>query len=95
MTKSELIDTLAARRQIPRQVAEEVVNLFFAEMQGTLQAGERIEFRGFGTFQVRDYEGYTGRNPRNLEEIEVPPKRLPVFKPSKLLVTRLNEHLEG
>ena len=95
MTKSELIDTLAMRRQIPRQLAEEVVNTFFDEMQRSLSAGGRVEFRGFGTFQVRHYKGYTGRNPRTLEEIEVPPKRLPVFKVSKIMKARLNEHLES
>lgn len=95
MTKSELIDMLATHRQVPRQIAEEVVNIFFDEMQRTLYAGGRIEIRGFGSFQVRHYDGYTGRNPRTHKVIHVPPKRLPVFKPSKLLMERLNEHLEG
>ena len=50
---------------------------------------------GFGSFKVRHYKGYTGRNPRNSQAIEVPPKRLPVFKPSRLMEARLNASLKG
>ena len=95
MTKSELIDALAERRGLPRQVAEEVINTFFEQMKETLCEGGRIEFRGFGSFKVREYKSYTGRNPRTLEPIEVPPKRLPVFKVSKLIKAELNKTLEG
>ncbi|MEL6344259.1 MAG: HU family DNA-binding protein [Myxococcota bacterium] len=95
MTKSELIDALAERRGIPRQIAEEVVHTFFEQMKETLCEGGRIEFRGFGSFKVRDYPAYIGRNPRTLERIQVPPKRLPVFKVSKLMKIQLNQTLEG
>lgn len=95
MTKSELIDALAERRSMPRQMAESVVNTIFDQMQRALIDGERIEIRGFGTFKVRHYKGYTGRNPRNMQPIEVPPKRLPVFKPSRLMEARLNAFLKG
>jgi len=95
MTKSELIDALAQRRDIHRQVAEAVVNTIFDEMQQALIGGHRIEIRGFGSFKVRRYKGYTGRNPRTMDPIEVPPKRLPVFKPSRLMEARLNASLEG
>ena len=95
MTKSELIDALAERRSMPRQMAESVVNTIFDQMQRALIDGERIEIRGFGTFKVRHYKGYLGRNPRNMQPIEVPPKRLPVFKPSRLMEARLNASLKG
>jgi integration host factor subunit beta len=95
MTKSELIDALAERRSMPRQMAESVVNTIFDQMQCALIDGERIEIRGFGTFKVRHYNGYLGRNPRNMQPIEVPPKRLPVFKPSRLMEARLNAFLKG
>ena len=95
MTKSELIDALAERRNLSRRVAEEVVNIIFDQMKSTLMDGGRIEIRGFGSFKVEEYEGYIGRNPRTRQQIMVPAKRLPKFKTSKLLHARLNAGLEG
>ena len=93
MTKSELIDALVQRRGIPRKTAEEVVNLIFSSMRDALVAGDRIEIRGFGSFKVRDYRGYVGRNPKTGQEIQVEPKVLPVFKVGKNLKSLLNEDL--
>ena len=90
MTKSELIDQLAEERQLPRRTAEEVVNLVFDSMRDALCGGERIELRGFGTFTTRYYPGYTGRNPKTSETIEVKPKVLPVFRVGKALHQRVN-----
>lgn len=95
MTKSELIDALAERRQVSRVTAEEVVNLVFDRMKEALVAGERIEIRGFGTFKVRHYEGYVGRNPKTQEEMPVAPKVLPKFKVSKQLRGLVNRKLVG
>ncbi len=85
MTKSELIDALAESRNIPRRTAEEVVNVVFDGMREALVEGGRIEIRGFGSFKVRQYKGYIGRNPKTGQPITVRPKRLPVFKVSKIL----------
>ena len=90
MTKSELIDSVAERRNLPRKTAEEVVNLIFDSMRDALCEGERIELRGFGTFQTRFYPGYTGRNPKTSDAIEVKPKVLPVFRVGKALFERVN-----
>ena len=90
MTKSELIDRVAAARNLPRRTAEEVVNLIFDGMRDALCNGERIEIRGFGTFKTRQYDGYTGRNPKTSTAIEVKPKVLPVFKVGKELRLRVN-----
>ncbi|HJN73213.1 MAG TPA: HU family DNA-binding protein [Myxococcota bacterium] len=90
MTKSELIDRVAATRSLPRRTAEEVVNLIFDGMRDALCNGERIEIRGFGTFKTRHYGGYTGRNPKTSASIEVRPKILPVFKVGKELRLRVN-----
>ncbi len=94
MTKSELIDTLAENRGISRRTAEEVVNVIFDGMQDALSEGGRIEIRGFGSFKVRKYKGYTGRNPKTGAEIQVRPKVLPVFKVSKQLRSMVNRDLE-
>tara|TARA_B100001250_G_C19075616_1_gene476251 strand:- start:103 stop:390 length:288 start_codon:yes stop_codon:yes gene_type:complete len=94
MTKSELIDTLAENRGISRRTAEEVVNVIFDGMRDVLCDGGRIEIRGFGSFKVRNYKGYTGRNPKTGAEIQVRPKVLPVFKVSKQLRSLVNRDLE-
>ena len=90
MTKSDLIDEVAAQQNLPRRTAEEVVNLIFDGMRDALCNGERIEIRGFGTFKTRFYDGYVGRNPKTAGAIEVLPKVLPVFKVGKELRTRVN-----
>lgn len=90
MTKSELIDRVAATRNLPRRTAEEVVNLIFDGMRDALCSGERIEIRGFGTFKTREYGGYIGRNPKTSASIEVRAKVLPVFKVGKELRLRVN-----
>lgn len=93
MTKSELIDALALRQNLNRRTAEEVVNVVFDAMQRALVGGDRIEIRGFGSFKVRSYQGYVGRNPKTGQEIQVDPKHLPVFKVSKNLRALLNVDL--
>jgi integration host factor subunit beta len=59
-------------------------------MAEALNDGHRIEIRGFGSFQVRDYDGYLGRNPRSGESVNVPPKRLPFFKMGKEIKDAIN-----
>ncbi|MEC7947546.1 MAG: HU family DNA-binding protein [Myxococcota bacterium] len=90
MTKSELIDRLCEQRNLPRSTAEMVVQAFVGELSDALAAGRRIELRGFGSFKVKAYDGYVGRNPRTGEPIDVAPKVLPLFKASRLLLGRMN-----
>ena len=71
------------------QRAEFVVDAVFACMEQSMRRGERVEIRGFGTFQVRSYKGYAGRNPKTGEAIQVAPKRLPFFKVSKNLAAQV------
>jgi integration host factor subunit beta len=73
-----------------RTQAENLVLTIFGSMQESLRLGERIEIRGFGTFQVRSYKGYKGRNPRTGTRVEVAPKLLPFFKVSKNLAADVN-----
>ena len=90
MTKSEIIDILAAERNLPRRTAEDVVNLMLNAMKNSLVARERIELRGFGTFRLRQFDGYTGRNPKTNDAIIVESKVLPVFRVGKSLLDRVN-----
>src|SRR5207344_1390573 len=90
MTKSEMIDAIAARAELTKARAEMVVNCVFDAMTEALQRGEGIEIRGFGSFTVRPYKAYSGRNPRTGEPVPVPPKRLPFFKVGKELRELVN-----
>lgn len=90
MNKSELIEKLAERSGISVQQAEEIVTLVTSKMQGTMAIGGRIEIRGFGSFVVKEYKSYQGRNPKTGEAISVPPKKLPFFKVGKELKERID-----
>lgn len=91
MTKSDLIDALAAKSQETKARAEQVVNGVFDAMAEALARGEGIEIRGFGSFTVRDYKAYSGRNPRTGAMVSVPAKRRPVFRVGLDLRNLVNE----
>jgi integration host factor subunit beta len=90
MTKSELIDAVAARGELTKARAELVVNCVFDTMIEAMRQGEGIEIRGFGSLTVRPYRPYEGRNPRTGAPVEVPAKRLPFFKVGKELRELVN-----
>ena len=91
MTKSDLIDVLCETQKLPKGRAELLVHVIFDALEAALKRGERIEIRGFGSFELRSYRGYDGRNPRTGSAVEVRPKRLPFFKVGKELKDRVNE----
>jgi integration host factor subunit beta len=90
MNKSQLIETLAKEEDLPLKKAEEVVNTVFSNMEKALVNGERVEIRGLGSFKVKQYDGYKGRNPKTGEVIKVSPKKLPFFKVGKELKERVD-----
>lgn len=94
MTKSELVEAIAARANLTKSRAELVVNCVFNSMVESLQQGQGIEIRGFGSFTVRPYRPYAGRNPRTGQEVSVPAKRLPFFKVGKELREIVNASLD-
>jgi integration host factor subunit beta len=75
--------------------SEEIVNLIYKKMRDTMMGGGRIEIRGFGSFVVKEYEAYQGRNPKTGEKISVPPKKLPFFKVGKELKERIDNFGRG
>ncbi len=95
MNKSDLIERISEKTQITKKQAEMVVNIIFDSMTGALQAGDRIEIRGFGSFVSRHYGAYTGRNPRTGQSIHVTPKKLPFFKPGKELKKKVDSSAQG
>jgi len=90
MTKSELIESLSENEKITKSRAESVVNCIFDSMVAALERNEGIEIRGFGSFSVREYKPYNGRNPRTGMAVSVPAKRLPFFKVGKSLRALIN-----
>jgi integration host factor subunit beta len=90
MNKSELVESLAEAKSLTYKKSEEIVNIIFDSMTETLIDGGRIEIRGFGSFVVKDYKAYMGRNPKTGEVIEVKPKKLPFFKVGKELRERVD-----
>ena len=90
MTKSELIERVADSAKLTKGRAELVVTTIFDAMVDALRRGDGIEIRGFGSFTVRQYKSYEGRNPRTGDAVHVAPKRLPFFKVGKELRARVN-----
>ena len=92
MTKSGLIEAVAERTpHISKKDTEIVVNTIFDSMASALRQGERIEIRGFGSFQVKVREAREGRNPKTGEPVHISAKRTPFFKVGK----ELKEMVDG
>lgn len=90
MNKSQLIDKLALVTHQTSKVAEGSVNIFFTSIKQALAAGDKVEIRGFGSFLLKGYNAYTGRNPKTGEKVFVPKKELPFFRAGKDLRERVN-----
>ena len=91
MKKSDLIEALSKDTGLKIRKAEEVVKTVFNNMTNALAKCDRVEIRGFGSFKVKRYDGYTGRNPRTGELTDVKPKKLPFFKCGKELKERVDD----
>ena len=90
MTKAKMVDIFSKETRLPRTKAEELVSCVFDILEEALEKEQRIEIRGFGSFEIRKYKAYQGRNPRTGSTVQVKPKRLPFFKVGKELRERLN-----
>ena len=90
MNTSDLVKALADQANISLDEATRVVNTFVDSMKDSLLEGGRVEIRGFGSFKVKEYGSYAGRNPRTGEKVAVEPKRLPFFRAGKELKEYLN-----
>lgn len=86
MTRSDLVEALAERfGQLTQRDADTAVKAILDAMTDALVRGHRIELRGFGSFSVSRRPPRVGRNPRSGEQVAVPEKRVPHFKPGKAL----------
>jgi len=91
MSKYNLIKKLSEKMKIQQRAAKVIIDNIFDAMKESLERGERIEIRGFGSFVMRQYGGYKGRNPKTDEIVDVPPKKLPYFKVGKELKNLVNK----
>jgi len=90
MNKADLIQTLCTTNGLSKPEATKIVSIFFEQMATTLEKGNRVEIRGLCSFYVKDYPGYTGRNPKTGDTVEIAPKKLPFFKCGKGLRERVD-----
>ncbi len=90
MNKSQLIERIAKEEGITIKNAANVVNVVFDSMADSLAKGDRVEIRGFGSFKVKSYDSYQGRNPKTGEIIKVREKKLPYFKVGKEMKERVD-----
>ena len=91
MTKSNLIDQLAETTQSTRKEAEQVVDAVLGQITEALAKGEKVDLRGFGSFQANGRKERQGRNPKTGETITIAARTVAVFKPSKELAERVNQ----
>ena len=90
LTKADLIEEVLRITELPRKESETIVETIFDSIIGSLQKGQKIEIRGFGSFRTRERRGRVGRNPKTGAKVEVPAKKIPFFKPSKELKDFVN-----
>jgi len=91
MTKADIVDVVSHATGLTKVDTEAVIDGFLATITDSLQRGERVEFRGFGSFSLKLRKPKKARNPGTGEEIYLPERIVPVFKPSKILKDSINQ----
>lgn len=90
MTKADLVERVAKEAEMTKKDAEQLVEIIFSSIIDTLNGGDKIELRGFGSFRVRERNSRKGRNPKTGEAVDIPAKRVAYFKPGKELKELIN-----
>lgn len=91
MTKADLVERVAKEAEMTKKDAEQLVEIIFDSITDSLNRGEKIELRGFGSFRVRERNSRRGRNPKTGDAVEIPAKRVAYFKPGKELKELIND----
>jgi integration host factor subunit beta len=94
MTKAELVEEVSRVSDLTKKHSEVIVDTVFKSIIDALHRGEKIELRGFGSFRLRRREPRKGRNPKTGDKVDVPPKKVPYFKPGKELKELINREPE-
>jgi integration host factor subunit beta len=95
MTKAELVEEVSRVSDLTKKHSEVIVDTVFRSIIEALHRGEKIELRGFGSFRLRKREPRKGRNPKTGDKVDVPPKKVPYFKPGKELKELINREAEA
>jgi integration host factor subunit beta len=95
MTKAELVEEVSRVSDLTKKHSEIIVETVFRSIIAALQRGEKIELRGFGSFRLRQREPRKGRNPKTGDKVDVPPKKVPYFKPGKELKELINREADA
>ena len=95
MTKAELVEEVSRVSDLTKKHSEVIVDTVFKSIIDALHRGEKIELRGFGSFRLRRREPRKGRNPKTGDKVDVPPKKVPYFKPGKELKELINREPDG
>jgi integration host factor subunit beta len=95
MTKAELVEEVARVAELTKKDSEVIVDEVFKSIIVSLNKGEKIELRGFGSFRVRERGPRRGRNPKTGSPVDIPAKRVPYFKPGKHLKEMINRDADG
>ena len=95
MTKAELVEEVSRVSDLTKKHSEVIVDTVFRSIIDALHRGEKIELRGFGSFRLRKREPRKGRNPKTGDKVDVPPKKVPYFKPGKELKELINKEAES
>ena len=91
MTKTELVNVVAAEADLKKKDVETVVNAVLAAVENALKAGDKVQLIGFGTFEAKEVAAHEGRNPKTGETITIPASKRPVFTASKALKDAVND----
>jgi integration host factor subunit beta len=92
ITKKELIDRITENTQAKRLLVKAAIQNFLDELISELGKGNRLEFRDFGVFKVKERAARTAQNPKTLEKVQVPAKRTVKFKMGRIMRERMNDH---
>ena len=91
MLRSQIEDEIAKDFNLEKTLSHRVVDLLISSMSKAISENDRVEIRGFGSFYPKKYKSYKGRNPKTGEIIQVPEKILPLYRPSRDLLDKLND----
>lgn len=89
ITKKELVNRIAERTGQTKVITKEIIQLFLDEIINELANGNRLEFREFGVFEVKPRKARRAQNPRTLEKVHVPPKKVVKFKVGRIMRERV------
>jgi len=91
MNKKTLVNAVAEKTQLKKKDVKLVIDTLFETIVASLEKGEKVQLVDFGTFEVKTMEGRTGVNPRTKAKINIPARKVPKFRPGKVLKAKVNK----